>query len=385
MRIAILANSLPPHSLGGSEIQAASTARRLAARGHAVTLFGRAVAGDRPGATREEGVLRILSPTPGIPGLRAIGHMASFLRDWRRFDGRRCEVILAYQMFLPGFLGTLVRSSSRPLVSWVRSEAEILVTRSRKYRFFSPRVLAASRIVLLQSGVLAEIMNRELTAVRGTPFATSVAERRDILPNAVAVGPPPNYTDREGLVYLGRLVRCKGADLLIEALRRLASPPPLRVFGDGDQRDSLERAARGLPITFEGAIPAAEIPARLGGARVLVSPSRSEGFPNAILEGMERGIPPVATAVGAVPDVVRDGTNGRVVAADDPAALASAIDSLYRGKDWEPTARAARATAETYGWTSHIERLESILIRARDGRSESVSGRPWTAPGTPPP
>jgi glycosyltransferase involved in cell wall biosynthesis len=63
-------------------------------------------------------------------------------------------------------------------------------------------------------------------------------------------------------------------------------------------------------------------------ADVLVHPARWEGFGLVLLEAMRAGLPIVATRVGAIPEVVRDGVTGLLVPPDDPAALAQAIARL---------------------------------------------------------
>jgi glycosyltransferase involved in cell wall biosynthesis len=61
---------------------------------------------------------------------------------------------------------------------------------------------------------------------------------------------------------------------------------------------------------------------------VLVHPARRDPFPLALLEGMALARPIVATAVGGIPEMLVDGTSGRLVPPDDPAALAAAVVEL---------------------------------------------------------
>jgi glycosyltransferase involved in cell wall biosynthesis len=68
---------------------------------------------------------------------------------------------------------------------------------------------------------------------------------------------------------------------------------------------------------------------------IMVSASRQEGLPIAILEGMASRLPLVATAVGEVPTVIQDGRTGVLVPAEDPELLAAAIIELLR----DPTKR----------------------------------------------
>ena len=67
-----------------------------------------------------------------------------------------------------------------------------------------------------------------------------------------------------------------------------------------------------------------------GSLDVLVSASRQEGLPMALLEGMAQGLPVVATRVGEVPAVVEDGVTGLLVAPDSPESLAAAMGRLVQ-------------------------------------------------------
>lgn len=129
---------------------------------------------------------------------------------------------------------------------------------------------------------------------------------------------------------LGRFSREKGQDLLLHAFLALAGEYPqafLLFAGDGPERTRLERLSRtsGLSgrIVF---LPHQSAPAALFQAiDLLALPSRSEGLPNVVLEALAFQKPVVAAAVGAVPDVIRDGETGLLVPPNDAAALARAL------------------------------------------------------------
>lgn len=365
MRLALLVNSLPPRSIGGAELQAHATAVRLAARGHRVVVFARAVPGDRGGAVEEHGVRWVRAAATHARGLSFFAHLGAFLRDWRRERDADPQAVLAYQLFAPGLLGALAaRDRGIPLVAYVRSEVEIDPS-LLKYRILSPWVLRRSRIVLAQSPALAGAVRAFIRGrIRGDAGRRTERAVR-VLANAVDVGPEPPAGERRGLVFLGRLVSYKGLDVLLRALRRFDDPPPLRVIGDGPLRSRWEAEARGLPVTFLGAMSGPGLRAELEAAAILVSPSRSEGFPNALLEAMERAIPVVATAVGAVPDVVTDGRNGLLVPPGDDRALHRAVSTLLGDDDLRRRLSAGgRATAAGYGWEAHLDALEAVLEEA---------------------
>lgn len=160
---------------------------------------------------------------------------------------------------------------------------------------------------------------------------------------------------RVRIVYVGTLSRRKGMLDLIRAVEILrergvdrwelqVAGGPAEV-GEQEARD-LEVAGKeaGLGTSFFGELPREGVVDLLYQADVFVLPSHWEGQPIALLEAMASGLPVVATAVGAVPDVVRAGTDGYVVEPHDPAALADALARLIASPELrERMGRSARS------------------------------------------
>jgi glycosyltransferase involved in cell wall biosynthesis len=286
------------------------------------------------------------------------GHLWNFRRDWRRHAGG-AQVLLAYQTVINGVLGASVTGRNTPLVTWIRAEEEYDYS-ALKYRWLTPPVLRRSARVLVQSRTIAESLLAAVAGRSGQAEADRLARRLDAIPNAVRVGSEPPANGRHGLLAVGRLVPVKGHDVLLRALRSLPNPPPLTIVGEGALRAKLEAAAQGLPVTFLGYVR--DLPERMAQHQLLVMPSRQEGFPNVVLEAMERGLPAVTTRVGALGDLVIPGETGLTVPADDVPALAEAISRAYH--DPEALARMGRRAREValgYGWEPHLDRLESLL------------------------
>src|SRR5439155_24942314 len=101
----------------------------------------------------------------------------------------------------------------------------------------------------------------------------------------------------------------------------------LNLVGKGTRRAAAEQLVRDLPAQVEWteSLPAAGVAAALDAATVLVLPSRSEGMGRVLVEAFCRGRPAVASRVGGIVDLVRDGENGLLVPPQDPAALAEAL------------------------------------------------------------
>jgi glycosyltransferase involved in cell wall biosynthesis len=99
----------------------------------------------------------------------------------------------------------------------------------------------------------------------------------------------------------------------------------------------------------------------LAGAQGFVLPSLAEGLPMALLEAMGMGLPAIVTAVGAMPEAVRNGIEGLVVPADTAGALAEALDALARQPQLRVRmgAAAAQRCHSLYG----IERMVDALMR----------------------
>ncbi len=137
--------------------------------------------------------------------------------------------------------------------------------------------------------------------------------------------PPP---DIPAVAYVGALERTKGIDVLVEAWREVRRRVPdatLEVVGDGAMRGIAARDVRALGIRFHGQVPHEQVTEVLDGVRFLVVPSRSEGLGRVVWEASARGRPVVASAVGGIPEQVREGQTGLLVTPEDPSALADAI------------------------------------------------------------
>lgn len=172
-------------------------------------------------------------------------------------------------------------------------------------------------------------------------IADRVPEARDrivILPNATAaIAPTAPRPDAEGpvLLFLGRVGARKGVPELVEALDRISGIEGWRavIAGDGDVAETRERiAALGLAarVTVPGWVGPEEARALLASSDILVLPSFDENLPMSVIEGMSAGLAVVATPVGAVEDVLRDGETGLLVPPGDAAALAEALRALVQ-------------------------------------------------------
>ena len=170
------------------------------------------------------------------------------------------------------------------------------------------------------------------------------------------------------LAFAGRITRQKALGVALDALGRVDGVS-LLVAGDGPDLDEVRReaTARGLDgrVRFVGPLGRDDVLALFRAADASLLSSSWENFPHTVVEALAVGTPVVATEVGGVPELVRNGANGLLVPAGDADALADAIRRLVA----EPGLRERLAEAAP-GSVAHLRtdrlysRLEEILRRA---------------------
>lgn len=146
--------------------------------------------------------------------------------------------------------------------------------------------------------------------------------------------PEPRRRDSiRRVVTVANLRPEKNHETLIAAAALLSHDcPPLRyvIVGDGERRSELEALARDRNVEhlIEFAGHRDDVPALLAEADAFVLPSRSEAFPNGLLEAMAAGLPVIASGVGGILDLVDHGRTGLLVPPGDAQALAAALKRL---------------------------------------------------------
>lgn len=160
-----------------------------------------------------------------------------------------------------------------------------------------------------------------------------------VIHNGVDVGDSRPSRERENfLLYIGRQTAHKGLHYLLEAFAKFAHNHPeymLLLVGErleGGVDPSLIHLAKKLGIhesvKFTGRLPQRETSEILGRARCLVLPSLAEAFGMTVLEAMASETPVIATNVGGIPEVVRNGRNGLLVRPADSNALSQSMERI---------------------------------------------------------
>lgn len=326
MNVLVVSGIWPP-DVGGPASHAPEVAGFLTERGHVVRALVGAAAPPPPAPYEVEWVDRRLPP--GVRHARAVVRIAALARS--------ADVVYTTGMLDRSAAGC--RLARTPYV--VKLTADPAYERARRLGLTAaslgcfqrertlrtlPLRAARDRVVRGAAHVVApSAFLRELALGWGAPGAT-------VLPNpAPSVGalPPRDELRRRlgfdgpTLAYAGRLVAQKDLATAVEAAR--AAGLPLVLAGDGPERQALERLGHARLL---GPLPRPQVLELFRAADASVLSSAWENFPHGAVESLAAGTPVVATDVGGVREVVRDGENGLLVPPHDVGALAAALRRL---------------------------------------------------------
>lgn len=177
------------------------------------------------------------------------------------------------------------------------------------------------------------------------------------------------------ILSVGRAVEKKGYDIVLRALSLLPKDLQWRFehIGDGDRIASLKALADKLgiadKIVWKGALDQKEVLAGYQTADIFVLACRittdgdRDGLPNVLVEASSQGLISVSTNISGVPELLVDGENGLLVAPEDPAALAIAMETAIRDADFRhQLGRAAEMRVRTeFNFHNSIRQLRSLF------------------------
>lgn len=236
------------------------------------------------------------------------------------------------------------------------------------------------RLVLKRFNAIAAVSD----AVRERLLASGIAPARiKTIANGVDVEafersqsvPAPEISGGKIIGVVARLDLQKGFEFLFSAVRELSrSFPGIKVVisGEGPDRQAIEQMIErdGLRNSVVLAGQQSDMPGVYAAMDVFVLPSLNEGLPMTVLEAMAASRPVIATRVGAVPRVVRDGETGLLVNPGDAAALRDAIARLLTDPDL-----CQRMSTQAHDW---VQRNFTSEVMARQYRTmyDQVLGNP---------
>ncbi len=364
--------------IGGTETQAVELARRLDPQRYQVTI----------GCLRREGpLLERLKGTPveimevnlggGIDSPSGLLRIVKLGRYLRR---QKIQILHAHDLW-SNIVGMAAAMLARTPVT-ITSQRDLshdawYGTYKRKVLRFCQRrsTLLLTNAKAIREGLIAQDHlppNKVCVVYNGVDldrFAVPT-DRSQIFPASAG---------NKLIILVGNMVTdIKGHGVLLSAAPEILKAHPKTQFvlvGEGAMRPVFDRQAKDLGL--EGGFlflgRRSDVPAILACCNIAVLPSLAEGLPNAVLEYLAAGLPVVATALGGNLEIIQDGKTGLLVPAQDPRALASALNRLL--DDDALTARIAAAghdyVKQNFSFDRLVEEMDQLYARLL---TEAVSG-----------
>lgn len=429
LRCLLVTDAFPP-ICGGSGWSTYELARGLRSRGHHVVIVRPTpgASGVRQVRYDDFDVHEFGAPAPDIPYVRnyfkserLTGTLAAFLRDL--IARERFDVVHGQHVMTTVAAIDAGHAMNVPAVATVRDYWPVCywsdLLHTRDGLSLCPRCTAANMVTCIgaRAGALWPValpmipyMRANLTRKReglaradaviavSARIAADLRERApelrstriDVIPNPVdiaalrsrAADRPSRAPAGPYALYLGKLARNKGADLLIDVVRDAGLDWPLVVAGDGPERAAMEHQAEasGLDVRFTGWVDREEASRLLGHAALLLFPSRGpESLSRVLIEASALGVPIAAMETGGTRDIIEPGVTGLL--SSTPSQLAADVRRLREDEALRMRLGAAACAKierdfEPVAVVSRVERLYLDLARQpEDLRSTSEIGR----------
>jgi glycosyltransferase involved in cell wall biosynthesis len=193
------------------------------------------------------------------------------------------------------------------------------------------------RIICISGDEYNEAVRAGISSRRLVLVHNGISRNRPSLDATSAIWP----SRKTKVLFIGRLDRQKGCDLLIESARRLEELIDVRIIGASVIGKS-ENSDVPRNVALLGWMNRNQIEGHLEVADLVVIPSRWEAFGLVAIEAMRAAKPIVAFRVGALPEIVEDGITGTLC---DPVAVAPLVDALQRASKLDLKAAGQRGHA----------------------------------------
>lgn len=264
-----------------------------------------------------------------------------------------CDLVHAHYGFHSALLPAIIKR--KPLIiTFHRGDALYEPLRNKVYCTLQKFVVSRADFLIAVSSEIKEALIEHLGARSDkVSVITCGVDTRSFLPlekkiKRVALGIPENS---KVVLFIGKLNHRKGVDLLLECAKRMQETYFI-LIGEGNIRTSYKNCI------FVDPQPNHELTKWYNVADVFLLPSRSEGTPVVILEALSCGIPVIASKVGGIPDLIKDGATGYLIEPGDVDILEERMRDLLQNPE-------KRRQMGLQGRKNMIENYDNLKIAER--------------------
>lgn len=392
MRIAVISfHSCPLARLGGKEtggmnVYVRELARELGRNGIPVDIFTRSHGHDMPQVVRLGEQVRLIhldaGPKSAVEKNGLYRHLPQFIGNVLRFaDSQDIEYDLVHSHYwLSGLAGAWLQAHWKiPHVTMFHTLGEIKVRARRGETEPQHRIDAERRVVAAAQRIVASSQHERNQLVR---LYGAQDHQIEVMPCGINLRlfrqrdkalarKELELTDPKIVLFVGRLEPIKGLDLLLHSLSRLEDKQGVRllIIGGESQKNGeqarLENLASQLNIDdqvrFLGPVEHSRLPLYYSAADICVVPSYYESFGLVALESLACGTPVIASRVGGLVNVVRDGENGFLIPWRCPEPYTDAIELLLgNAQVRESFSRAGQQWARRFQWPTVASRIINV-------------------------
>ena len=283
---------------------------------------------------------------------------------------RKPDFILAHYVFPDGYAAVkLGRMLGIPVIvkargsdinlftrTWMRRRMTLWTLRNSKCIVAVSRALKEKMISLGIDGERIEVVHNGLDTTRFHPSDRLACRAR------LGLEERP-FT----FLFIGYLRSLKGIFTMLQAFRAIPEMERrgarMIMIGEGELQDEaavrIRRFGMSNQVRLVPPIKHDEVPEWIGACDCLLLPSMMEGYPNVLIEAMACGRPVIASRVGGIPEIVRDGRTGRLIEPNDPWALTDAMLEMMKGFEFDSTA----AEAAGRGWDAVAAEMSELIQR----------------------
>lgn len=358
MKIAVLIDAWFPH-LGGGQVHAWKLAQYLASKHNVqIDIITRA----HPGTTTISGnnLIKIIKFGPSLPFENIFGRILYLFQTFFYLLPRKYDLIHAHA-FSPGLPAKLISIIKKTPVVMTIHGTSIEGFKGEKLSLKEKMFLKLEKWLLFGIKYTAEIsVSSDVLKI------PNINKKIFVIPTGVDITQFQNKNIKKDkkfkIIFVGRLVRQKGLKYLIEAMKIVHNKYPdikLVIVGKGTEKEKLQKNSPRY-IVFK-TLNEKDLIREMLSSRLFILPSLYEGSPIVLFEAWGAKLPIIATRVGGVPDFVKEGVNGYLVAPKDPQALASAIITAKNNKNLPKMGGNGFKIAEIQTWDKMSEEVYKVF------------------------
>lgn len=369
--VLVLCTGIYPDTIGGAEVHLFYMCKELAERGHHVFVISPAHKFSRGASDRNIPFVRVRLKLWSRPFFILSYIVKSLVVSLKLKD--QIEMVHVHTANFPMVVAFIFSAITRkPYVVACRGSDIRMSSRKLLRRIFRIPFLYNAKKLVVVSNEISKILRRKYGIPKSQIVVVGNAYDHRITEKLVNTKLSPSLAPAESersmrIINVANLRPEKDHITLLEGFTRLAKSIKevrLSIVGDGPLRSQLEQfcTQQGLHnVKFLGTLPHKDALERIATSDIFILTSVEEGMPNVIIEALALGKPVIATAVGGIPEVVREEVNGILVPPKSPEHVAKALERLL--SDSKLRRKLGKAAAESVKdrlWSKIVEKYERI-------------------------